>query len=229
MGRVFSLGLGILGIGNLQEGDVSPDCKRYTRYALLLFDPLLKCDLLENSKSMVDSGKTPQLHPASLSPKELLEGCETQRTRRGGPGGQHRNKTETAIVITHRESGVSGQASERRSQHDNREVAVFRLRLNLAIAIRIEKDIANESLLPSELWRGRVIGGKLQVNVNHADFPTLVAEALDWILTHDFDLATAAGRLGLSTSQLVKFLKLCPEAWQMIQQKRHDRGLPRLK
>jgi hypothetical protein len=178
---------------------------------------------------MADSGKTPQLHPAALSPSELLAGCETQRTRRGGPGGQHRNKTETAIVITHRETGVSGQASERRSQHDNREVALFRLRLNLAIAVRSKKDAADESLLPSELWRGRVIGGKLQVNVSHSDFPTLVAEALDWILAYEFDLATAARKLGLSTSQLVKFLKLCPEAWQMIHQKRHERGLPRLK
>ncbi len=178
---------------------------------------------------MTESGKTPQLHPASLPPEKLLAGCETQRTRRGGPGGQHRNKTETAIVITHRETGVSGQASERRSQHDNRDVALLRLRLNLAIAVRVVKDVADESLLPIELWRDRVLGGKLQVSVSHSDYPTLVAESLDWIFAFDFDLAVAARKLGISTSRLVKFLKLCPAAWQMVQLKRNNRGLPRLK
>ena len=178
---------------------------------------------------MTDFEEDPRLHPSSVPPAELLVGCDTQRTRRGGPGGQHRNKTETAIVITHRETGVSGQASERRSQHDNREVALFRLRLNLAIAVRVEKDTEDEARLPSELWRGRVLSGKLKVNVNHEDFPALMAEALDWVFAFELNLASAGNKLGLSTSQLVKFLKLSPEAWQNVQQKRHDRGLPRLK
>ena len=178
---------------------------------------------------MTDSDSIPEVHPAALPGDRLLAGCDTERTRRGGPGGQHRNKTETAIVITHRETGISGQASERRSQLDNRVAALFRLRLNLAVAVRCEKDVADESLLPNERWRGRVVGGKLAVSVNHDDFPALVAEGLDWIFALEFDLAAAGRRLGLSTSQLVKFLKLCPEAWQLVQRKRHERGLPRLK
>lgn len=179
---------------------------------------------------MTDSDSQAQQHPAALPIEALVAGCDFQRTRRGGPGGQHRNKTETAIVVTHRESGVSGQASERRSQKDNREVAIFRLRLNLAVAVRCEKDSANEVTQPSELWRGRVSGGKLSVSPNHADFPALLAEGLDWIFAYEFDLSTAAkSKLGLSTSQLIKFLKLCPEAWQLVQQRRHENGMPRLK
>lgn len=178
---------------------------------------------------MAKEGKQQRQHPAALSNEALLAGCDTQRTRRGGPGGQHRNKTETAIVVTHRETGVSGQASERRSQKANREEATFRLRLNLAIAVRIEKGIEDGSLKPSELWRGRVSGGKLSVSTSHEDFPALVAEGLDWLQAFEFALSDAAARLGLSTSQLVKFLKLCPEAWQWVQQQRHSRGLPRLK
>lgn len=179
---------------------------------------------------MTDSDSSNQIHPASWSVEQLLAGCETQRTRRGGPGGQHRNKTETAIVVTHQETGVSGQASERRSQKDNREAAIFRLRLNLAVAVRCQKEASDDSAEPDQLWQTRAASGKLSVNVNHSDFPALIAEALDWIFAYEFDLSAAAKeKLGLSTSQLVKFLKQCPEAWQLVQQKRHDNGLPRLK
>ena len=170
-----------------------------------------------------------EIHPAALPLEELLAQCDLERTRRGGPGGQHRNKTETAVVLTHRPTNVSGQASERRSQKDNREMALFRLRLNLALAIRAPLNVENESTIPSDLWRGRVVGSKLQVSVNHDDFPALVAECLDWVCEFEFDLSTVSKRLKLSTSQLVKFLKLCPEAWQMVQRKRHELGLPRLK
>lgn len=181
-------------------------------------------------------------HPATLSAEALLADCDVQRTRRGGPGGQHRNKTETAIVITHRSTGVSGQASERRSQAANREVALFRLRLNLAIAIRSvdsdadpdeaqpnEEQPAPSAHLPSERWQSRIAGGKISVSENHNDFPTLLAESLDRIFANKFELGVAARELGVSTSQLVKFLKRCPEAWQHVQQRRVDHGLPRLK
>lgn len=173
--------------------------------------------------------QSPKLHPAALSADRLLAGCDVQRTRRGGPGGQHRNKTETAIVITHRETGVSGQASERRSQLDNRAMALARLRLNLAIAVRVERETEDESVIPGEVWRRRASGGKIEVSVNHSDFPILVAESLDWIDAFQFELSTAAAWLQLSTSQLVKFLKLCPDAWQLVQRKRHELGKPRLK
>ncbi len=178
---------------------------------------------------MTDTGPNTWNHPAALTDEELLSVCETQRTRRGGPGGQHRNKTETAIVVTHLESGVSGQASERRSQKANKEEAVFRLRLNLAVAFRTLIDVANDEVEPGELWKRRASGRKMMVSTSHRDFPALIAEALDWVSSFDFELGAAARRLGLSTSQLVKFLKLCPEAWQWIQQQRHQRGLPRLK
>jgi len=62
----------------------------------------------------------------------LARDCDIEFTRAGGPGGQHRNKVETAVRLTHRPSGVVVLASERRSQTRNKELALERLAGKLA-------------------------------------------------------------------------------------------------
>ena len=51
--------------------------------------------------------------------------------RGSGPGGQHRNVTDSAVRIRHLPTGIVTQASERRSQLQNREIAMERLRTAL--------------------------------------------------------------------------------------------------
>ena len=166
------------------------------------------------------------MHPSQLPIDQLLQGCNVERTRRGGPGGQHRNKVETAIVVTHVESGVTGQASERRSQHANKESAIERLRANLAVELRAPWP---ENRQASELWKSRARGRKVSINPTHSDFPALLAEAMDCIFCHHFEIGNAADFLGVSTSQLIKLLKLYRPAFERINLERQKIGLGRLK
>ena len=48
-----------------------------------------------------------------------------------GPGGQHRNKKDTAVRVRHLLSGITAVATEHRSQVKNKELALQRLELRL--------------------------------------------------------------------------------------------------
>ena len=61
----------------------------------------------------------------------LASQCEFEFYRASGPGGQHRNKVESAVRVLHLPTGVKAQASERRSQFQNREEALRRLAAKL--------------------------------------------------------------------------------------------------
>lgn len=164
-------------------------------------------------------------HPAALPVAELLKQCDSRRTRRSGPGGQHRNKVETAAIITHRPTGVSAEANERRSLAENQEQATFRLRVSLAIQHR---GAVSANYEPSDLWRSRCRDGKLVINPEHGDFPSLLAEALDIIAAWEMDVKAAAEGLGCTTSQLVKLLQHEPRAMALVNRERENRGLRRL-
>lgn len=69
-----------------------------------------------------------RLAPLTAAPKALrTEDIRFSALRAGGPGGQHQNKTESAIRALHVPSGKSVVVRDGRSQHQNRSVAVRRL------------------------------------------------------------------------------------------------------
>jgi hypothetical protein len=165
------------------------------------------------------------LHPAALDNKALIAECDVRHARRSGPGGQRRNKVETAVVLTHRPTGIIAEASERRSQAENLVKALFRLRLKLAVQVR---RLAAADHKPSPLWQSRCRDGRVSVNPEHEDFPALLAEALDVLASRNMDVQAAAQTLGCSGTQLVKLLKHEPAALELDNNARSNRGLDRL-
>jgi hypothetical protein len=165
-------------------------------------------------------------HPAALSPDELLKQCDIRFLRRSGPGGQHRNKVSTAVALVHRPTGVQAEASERRSQAENRTESIFRLRVNLALAIRGNCELGS---MPSALWQSRLGGGRIDLSPTHDDFPSLLAEAIDVLAENEYDPRPASQRLDCSASQLIKLLKKEPRAIALVNEERRRRGLHSLR
>jgi len=159
-------------------------------------------------------------HPACLPIDELLAQCDVRHERRSGPGGQHRNKVATAVVLTHRPTGVRAEANERRNQTENRVEALRRLRVRLAVELR-----GPTRGQTSPLWRSRVTGQRLVINPAHDDFPALLAEALDALVAADYDLQAAAAALAITATQLARFLRHEPSAWLRVNQGRRQCGL----
>lgn len=185
---------------------------------------------------------TPYHHPACLDGDELLAQCEIGFGRAAGPGGQHRNKVQTLVRLMHTPTGVEAHAGERRSQIENKHVAIKRLRLALAINVRMPVPAGE---IGSELWRsrrqnpkagqeggrsplGRWRGGgtgKIVVNPEHHDYPALLAEALDVIAAAGWDVKAASLRLEVSASQLIKLIADHPHALAHLNAQRQQAGL----
>ena len=159
------------------------------------------------------------MHPAHLPLEELLAGCVVRTARGSGPGGQHRNKTDSAVAVTHIASGISGQASERRSQGQNRAAAIERLRLNLAVQVRGDRS-RNE-----EVWQRWVRGGRVMIAASHLDYPSLLADAIDCLSKYGYELAPAAAELGIASAQILKLLRGYGPAIEHCNARRGEIGL----
>ncbi|MBC8021570.1 MAG: peptide chain release factor-like protein [Burkholderiales bacterium] len=99
--------------------------------------------------------------PYSLDRETLEREVEVDVFRASGPGGQHVNKTESALRLTHLPSGVVVTAQDSPSQHRNRETAFRRLverleRLNYVPRKRVPTK-------PTRASKRRRIEGKKQV------------------------------------------------------------------
>ncbi|KAG1363675.1 putative peptide chain release factor 1 [Cocos nucifera] len=108
------------------------------RWALLPSPRHLATPLLRTPRSPLTfarieafSSSTSPTNYLTLTDEELMAQCDMDTFKASGPGGQHRNKRESAVRLKHRPTGIVAQAAEDRSQHKNRASALARKAIDL--------------------------------------------------------------------------------------------------
>ena len=96
--------------------------------------------------------------PYAVDRETLEREVEVDVFRASGPGGQHVNRTESALRLTHPPSGVVVVAQDSPSQHRNREIAFERLVERLARLNYVPKKRVPTK--PSKAARKRRVEGK---------------------------------------------------------------------
>ena len=159
----------------------------------------------------------------ALSDAELLAQCRFDRFRVSGPGGQHRNRRDTAVRLVHAPSGVSAQASERRSQAQNRQTALTRLRRAIALDLRRPVDL--DAYHPPPALERILPGARQRVGPRHPDFWAGAQHLLDLFEALDASLADSAAAIGCSTNQLARLIGSEAQLLRKANELRERRGL----
>ena len=97
----------------------------------------------------------------------LLRDCEVSTFIGGGPGGQHRNKTASAVRLVHLPTGVTVTATERRGQLRNRGAALERLRAVLTGLARFRRP--RRPTVPSRTSKERRLEAKKRTGRRKAE------------------------------------------------------------
>ena len=154
-----------------------------------------------------------------MTDEVLLRHCREECFRASGPGGQHRNKTDSAVRLSLMDGRVVALCADHRSQHRNRSEALRRLRLTLALELRM----AAVDGAP-ELWTGPWKLGRK--DRRYAEF---TAHILDILCQYEWAVGLAAKALGTSTGKLIRSLSRDPHLWNAVNKERAKLGLVNLR
>lgn len=175
-----------------------------------------------------DAAATAAIRDAAIvaSDEELARACAIDRYRASGPGGQHRNKTESAVRARHQATGVSAHADDSRSQHENRARALRRLRANLALEVRAP--LALDTHRPGPHLAAMLAGGVARLGEKTRQTPgfwAAVAELLDVFAATGAEVAASAAHVGLGSAAFARFLTCDPQVLRVANELRSQRGL----
>jgi len=159
-----------------------------------------------------------------FSDERLRRECVVDTHRTSGPGGQHRNKTQSAVRLRHPPSGLIVTGEERRSQHQNMANALLRLRE--ALAVQFRSPLAETFRWPDGV---RIMDSRLRVSENNAAFYHVLGVALDALSAFDGKPQDAAAYLGVTSASYTRFLSKHARAWEEANRIRSELGLGRLK
>ncbi len=149
------------------------------------------------------------------SDADLLRQCRVEAFRASGPGGQKRNKTDSAVRLTHQPTGLTTQAFEDRSQHRNRTRALARMRH--AIAHNVRRAVDLDTYAPPHELRAILPSAKpRRIGPNHRDYSTGVQALLDLFVAADCSVADTAAHVGLSTGALSRLVLADPDLHAIV-------------
>lgn len=157
---------------------------------------------------------------------QLVAQSEVDRYRASGPGGQHRNKTESAVRLRHKPSGATAIGEDSRSQAENKLHAVRRLRA--AIALEVREPVALDGYAASPRLAQLVAGGTAPLGAKTrltGAYWAAIAELLDLLVAGELEIAATAQRLGVTTGALSKLLLHDDQVARVVNDLRRARGL----
>ena len=146
----------------------------------------------------------------ALDDNSLLRACRQECYRASGPGGQHRNKTDSAVRLSILSGRIMVTCEEHRSQHRNRTEALRRLRITVALELR-EPITTGQTTQWQGSWK---LGRK---DRRYAGFLAYILDVMDH---HQWAVGLAAEALGISTGKLIRVLARDPAAWNAVNQER---------
>jgi len=164
------------------------------------------------------------------SDEALIGQCEVDRYRASGPGGQHRNKTESAVRLRHKPTGVSAIGEDSRSQSENKLHAVRRLRS--AIALEVREPVRLENYVPSARLAAFVRAGTAPLGAKTkltGEYWAAIAELLDLLVGGELEIAMTAQRLGITTGAMSKLLLHDDQVARVVNDLRRAKGMRALR
>jgi hypothetical protein len=156
----------------------------------------------------------------------LIAQCEVDRYRASGPGGQHRNKTESAVRLRHKLTGVTAIGEDSRSQSENKLHAVRRLRA--AIALDVREPVLLDGYVPSARLAGFVAAGTAPLGAKTrltGEYWAAIGELLDLVVAGQLEIGTTAQRLGITTGALSKLLLHDEQVGRVLNDLRRAKGM----
>lgn len=168
----------------------------------------------------------PRIDYLLASDDALVAQCDVDRYRASGPGGQHRNKTESAVRLRHKLSGVTAIGEDSRSQSENKLHAVRRLRG--AIALEVREPVRLEGYVPSPRLAALIAGGTAPLGAKTkltGEYWAAMAELLDLLVAGELEIAATAARLGITTGAMSKLLLHDEQVARVVNDLRRARGM----
>ena len=150
----------------------------------------------------------------TISDDEFIRHCKLEFFKATGAGGQHRNKTFSAVRVTHEASNLYAEDCSERSQHRNRANAIHKLKMLIALKFRLPLS----DVMP-----------RMECAMTAPDYPLFAALVLDILESFEYDHKKTAQLCGISSSALLKKLYRDPQLYQHFCRCREERNLPKLK